>query len=190
MSHLVYFIGPPAAGKSTLMRALTAGVHRHNCTRPITHDHLVDPHDGDSVGIELGRARPAFPGTDALPMNVSPAARAFIAGRPAGLVLGEGDRLAHAGFLDAAAEAGYEVTAVYLTAVESVLDARCRVRGSSQSASWRQGRATKAANLAQRVIGRHTLISVDGAASLAYNVDALRLAVPALRALPETAVEQ
>lgn len=181
--NLVYLIGPPAVGKSSLMRALTAGCWRSSRAKPIAHDRLIAPYSGECVGIELGRARNAYPGTDALPLNVSPAAKAFLASRPAGLVLGEGDRLAHNGFLEAASEAGYQVTVVYLTADQEELDRRCAERGSRQSVGWRTGRATKAARLARSWPG-HALVVMDSAAPPASLAGELRQAVPALEVLP------
>lgn len=182
--NLIYFFGPPAAGKSTLMAALTAGCHRSPRGTPFAHDVLIEPASAQAVGLELGRQRPSFPGTDTLSMSVSPLAVKFLASHPGTLILGEGDRLAHTAFLDSAAESGYAVTGVYLTAPEDELDRRCNRRNSAQPASWRAGRATKSARLAERIVGRHRLIRLDGTASPAGNVDALTAAVPALALLP------
>lgn len=184
---LVYLIGPPGVGKSTTMNRLTAGCARSHKAKPVSHEALVDPATADTVAVELGKARPGFPGTDTLPMNVSPTAAAWIAERPHQLVVAEGDRLAHIGFLDAARAAGYEVVLAYLHAPDTTVDARCAQRGSQQNDSWRRGRATKAANLADKAeAAGHTVLRVDTAtANPAAVATLLRGLVPALTALPE-----
>lgn len=183
--ELVYLIGPPAAGKSTLMAALTQGCARRHVPHPIGHDELLDGATGARLAVELGRRRPSHPGTDALPMNVAPAARSYLAGRPAALVLAEGDRLAHLGFLDAASRAGYRVTAVYLEVPERVLDARCVARGTTQNGPWRTGRATKARNLAAAVgAAGWPVVTLDATRPPEALARQLREAVPALRELP------
>lgn len=183
--NLIYLFGPPAAGKSTLMAALTAGCARFPMSRPFAHDLLTAPLSAlDVAGIELGRSRATFPGTDTLGLSVSPKAKEFMAGQPSALILGEGDRLAHAGFFDAAADAGYAVTGVYLTTPDEVLERRCAARGSHQPASWKIGRATKSARLAGYIAAHHTLVTLDGTVDPERNVAALVGEVPSLAALP------
>jgi hypothetical protein len=190
---LVYLTGPPAAGKSTAMAALTAGCDRFSRPRPVPHDVLYDRRADAYVGAELGVRRDRFSGTDALSMSVAPAARAWLAD-PAcpGLLLGEGDRLAIMSFLSAAAAAGYRVCLVQLTAPGGVLDGRCAARGSAQNPTWRKGRATKASRLFEAFAVRvgHTpgFASANlldtGARPPADVAAAIRSCVPALAALP------
>jgi hypothetical protein len=185
--NLVYFTGPPAAGKSTLMAALTGGCQRVTRTLPLTHDVLVDAATGSLVGAELGRSVGAYPGTDTLAMNVSPVACKWVhtAGAEVGLLLGEGDRLAHRGFLDAAAGGGFTVTVVHVTAAPSTLDVRCAARGSTQNQAWRVGRATKAAGLADYAAATYRLVRLDAdRADPASLAEALRAALPCLGILP------
>ena len=144
MRTLVYLCGPPGAGKSTLMAALTAGIDRHPTAEPVPHDCLAG-----GLAAELGvRREGGFPGTDGLSMSIQPKAIAWIAGKPYPLILGEGQRLANKGFLYAAMGAGYTVTLVHLDAAQAVLDGRCAARGSRQSPAWRRGAATRARKLA------------------------------------------
>lgn len=145
---LVYLIGAPAAGKSTLMAALTAGCTRHLVEQPLAHEILTVPRHPGVRAVELGRRRTTFAGTDALSLNVQPRAVAWITTTAHDLVLGEGDRLANLGFLLAARHAGYHVHLLVLDAPTTVLDARCAHRGSHQSPAWRTGRRTKVDRLA------------------------------------------
>lgn len=184
---LLYLIGPPAAGKSTLMRRLTAGCDRLPRNMPVAHSRLVHPATGHQIGAELGYNRPDFPGTDTLAMGISPAACEWVrSGDGPRLLLGEGDRLAHVGFLAAAVEGGYRVTVGYLDADLEVLDARCAARGSKQSASWRAGRATKSSRLAATAeqLG-YPVVRLDATEPTPILAARLRDAVAALTALPE-----
>jgi hypothetical protein len=193
--RLLYLTGPPASGKSSLMAALTTGCHRAPRAEPgkpeIPYDVLVDPLTGGALGLELGRRREGFPGTDTMAMNVAPAVCRWLAtSLPGPLIFGEGDRLGYPGFLDAASAAGYEVTLVHVTAAQGELDARAEYRGSKQNAQWARGRATKAANLAAHATAqRYRVVSLatDGlepAGEAAW----LRETLPWLRALPVRAV--
>jgi hypothetical protein len=189
---LIYIAGPPAAGKSSLMRALTRGcdaVPRNPPLVALPYTALLDQ-DGKVKAVELGRRRESFPGTDTLAMNIAPVAKRWIANQARSddgfrLVLAEGDRLGFPAFMRAAMDAGARVTVVHLSCDGDVLDRRCEARGSKQDESWRKGRATKAANLA-RWAGEHCeLVTLDStefipellAASLCHRV-------PELRSLP------
>lgn len=184
---LLYLAGPPCAGKSTLMTTLTAWCERVQADKPIAHVRLIDPANGAVVGVELGRDRGEFSGTDALPMSISPVACLWVRrGDGPGLLLGEGDRLAHMGFLQSAAEGGYAVTLAHLDAPAGLLDVRCGWRGSAQNGAWRRGRATKAARLADTAAAAGLAVTrLDAAAPVGELVTRLRAAVPALAALPE-----
>jgi hypothetical protein len=185
--NLVYLVGAPGVGKSTLMAELTGGCHRLPVNLPVGHDRLVDVGRAEVVAVELGRHRPGFPGTDTLPLNVSPVACRWVAAAgPGPLVLAEGDRLAHTGFLDAAAYGGYRVTVVHLTAPPDVLDARCAQRGSTQNEAWRQGRLTKSARLAAYAAERYPpLITLHTNLIASALAARLRTVLPALSPLPE-----
>jgi energy-coupling factor transporter ATP-binding protein EcfA2 len=182
VKELVYLIGEPGAGKSTLMCALTDQCARLSRRRPFAHDLLV--RSREVVAVELGRRRAAFSGTDALALSVEPAARSWIAGTDSAVVLGEGDRLATAGFLDAATEAGFTVTLVHCAPSEAVAHERRRLRGSPQDATWVRGRRTKTARLAERAPSRGWRLLTDPCTDPPDQV-AARLAerIPALEAL-------
>lgn len=121
---------------------------------------------GQRVAL-LGRRRATFPGTDALALNVMPAAtaaaRAWAFACPQ--AVGEGDRLASGIFLDAAREAG-DVLLVHLdTPPDAAADRRAQravtLNLGVQSAAWVKGRATKV----QRLLARYPHSTVDGSAA-------------------------
>lgn len=167
--RLVYLVGPPGAGKTTLMVNATAGLQAHATTwateeRPNHKVSLTLLTDKWSAlrAIEVGRRRRPFGGTDALSMSVSPVACAWIATRPFGLILGEGARLGTQVFLGAAKAAGYEICVVHLDCDLATLDRRCESRGSNQDPTWRAGARTRASNLAVWAATIGEVIHFDG----------------------------
>jgi hypothetical protein len=148
--HLLYIVGEPASGKTTLVKAMTDGV-------PVTA-FKVGPvrwlrlETKPSV-IELGARREEFSGTDALAMNVQPAMVNMLADDVAGqYVIGEGDRLTNLKFFRAVRDAGWYLHVACLEASPLTLAQRRSSRAfllgkPEQSASWVQGRQTKLRNL-------------------------------------------
>ena len=168
---LLYLIGPPAAGKSTLMAALRTAYDVIPRDGTLPHSLLIHPPTGTVMGCELGRVRETFSGTDALRMDIHPQACEWIKTTTWPLVLAEGARLATRAFLTAAS-AQYRVHLAHLDAPPDVLDARCEKRGSTQSPSWRRGAASRARNLAdwatdQPWIELHRLDSTQPTSTLA-----------------------
>lgn len=151
---LVYIVGPPGVGKSSVMEALTAECDRLSAISLVPHDVLCIPRDDDApadVGIEIGKRRDTFSGTDALGMSIQPKAVEWIATRPHRLVLGEGARLATVGFLHAARAAGYTVHLVHLSAGDNALADRRTGRGSDQNPVWVRGATTRARRIMERM---------------------------------------
>lgn len=149
---LVYMVGAPGAGKSTAMRAATAGLVRTPMpVQPyIARDALFD--NGRFVGVELGAQRPEFSGTDALAMNAITRAVRYLTDLPEQppVIVGEGARLGNARFLTAAVDAGMDVTLLHLDNPDAQQWAATRAQrlGKEQNAAWAQGRATASVRLA------------------------------------------
>lgn len=148
--RLVYIVGEPGAGKSTLMAALTEGWERHELPGQPKRDLLID--GTDTKAVELGRRRPGgFSGTDALSSTVINSAEPWLFRHEAPLVLGEGARLGNARFLSAAVQAGYETLLVLLDHSEARRwrTSREAVLGRQQNPTWVKGRRTASLRLAE-----------------------------------------
>jgi len=153
MGRLIYLVGAPGAGKSTLMARMTKKYLRTPHGGSVPHDSLVNPRTGDIVAGELGRQRGQFSGTDALAMNIITKAIPWIGSCPYPLVLGEGARLANMRFLNAAAHpngGSRDVLVVHVEHddTETWRAARSAQLGREQTEAWVKGRTTAARNLA------------------------------------------
>jgi predicted nucleotide kinase in modified base biosynthesis len=175
---LCYVSGPPGAGKSTLMAALTDGCARTPVSVPFAHDTLTV--NGNPVGVELGRRREKFPGTDTLAMNVHAAAAAWISRKPHATVLGEGARLATTGFMFAARAAGYRLIVVALDADDGLLRERRDARGARQNETWAKGATTRARRFAHRIALEATVYHLPARAAPQDLAAALAADEPAL----------
>lgn len=148
--RVIYLIGAPGAGKSSAMKR---ALQIRRWADPVQRLEPIPHLDYGAGLIQLGRVRETgFSGTDALGMAINPRAIEFIESRPANIVLGEGDRLANAGFLTAADRAGV-LTLIWLDVPPEVARERARQRAlllgtKEQTETWWKGRYTKTARLA------------------------------------------
>lgn len=144
MKHLIYIIGEPGSGKSSLVAALLRHPGIQN-DKPFAYTRYLG-------GIELGARREKFSGTDALPMNVQPIVIEWLKEQPDETILiGEGDRLANLPFFSAAQQAGYNLMIYLLWVPPDLGEARRKRRGSDQNKTWIRGRITKVQNLVKRL---------------------------------------
>jgi ribose 1,5-bisphosphokinase PhnN len=155
---LVYIVGAPGAGKTTLMAELTRNCSRSPADGAVPYDLLSI--GNRHVAVEMGKHRPGFAGTDAMSMSIQPVAEKWIAGHPHPLVLGEGMRLANMKFFNAAADAGYTVKVVMIAIEESVLESQRAARGAQQNEQWLKGATSRARNLVGAITKqqRHALV--------------------------------
>lgn len=150
MTHMLYVMGEPGVGKSTLMDELVRDAKpREQRLEPIPH--MVYLANTDRPVVELGKRTAQFPGTDALSMGIGPKAIDFVCRSRPELLLAEGDRLAYTSFFSAALAAGYGILVAYLFAPEWA-DKNRRHRADQlgrppQDERWVRGRRTKLANL-------------------------------------------
>ena len=153
---LIYLIGIPGTGKSTIMKEFmkTQGEWTHD--RPID---LLDTHVAGRVRV-LGKysEEETFSGTDRLSMAVAPKAVEWILDKPDEFIIGEGDRLNNAGFFTAA---GDDLTIIHLTVSDAERERRYRQRGSDQSEKFIQTTRTKCKNILEKFGDQHTLFGTE-----------------------------
>jgi hypothetical protein len=206
VSTLLYLSGEPGTGKTSLMRELTAAWSAVTIDgtpdAPARVAYYTNPRqppptdDGawwwdrpELAAVEIGRHRPAFSGTDALPQTVIKTAEVYLlsgqATRETSLLLGEGARLANRRFLQAAIEADWRVVLVHLANAAAAGERR-RARAAAlhvpeQHPSWVMGRRTAAANLAEQV-GEWgcTVLALDAARPLPELAAVVRPVIGAL----------
>lgn len=143
--NMLYLLGEPGIGKTTLSRALFHGLNRVEKTLPYIcwteyHPKLC----------EIGRDRDTFGGTDALGMASQKKVIDWLESEPYPYVYAEGDRLANGKFFTWAQEFGVDLQIIHLTG-ERVAAKRRKKRneqiGKEQNESWIASRRTKIQNV-------------------------------------------
>lgn len=165
MNALLYILGVPGSGKTTLVRELVLGRRRMVVTQPFAHTVYEDGL------VQLGRDRGTHGGTDALSMSVQPNVVAALEAGAWPRILAEGDRLANPSFFEAVVAAGYELDVVLLSVPAEVAADRRAARGTDQDERWLRGRESKIANLQPHVtrVLDGTLSPSDLALELAHH---------------------
>jgi hypothetical protein len=144
--HLLYLIGQPGSGKSSLVTALTDGLRPQPLPQPFARL-LWGP------VVELGARRDAFAGTDALGMSVQPRVVSWLQEPESPLVLGEGDRLGNGKFFTSVLDAGWGLRIAWLAVSARLAERRRADRAAAlgsrpQNPAWLKGRISKVARLA------------------------------------------
>lgn len=142
---LLYLLGEPGIGKTTIARSLFKGLPREVKTIPYVcwteyHPRLC----------EIGRDRDTFGGTDALGMASQKKVIEWLEGEPYKFVFAEGDRLANGKFFQWAIDHGADLQIVRLTGEDVAARRRKRRNqdiGKKQDDSWLASRRTKLDNI-------------------------------------------
>lgn len=164
---IVYIIGQPGSGKSTLMKAWLAQ-HQFVAQNKEPFKHETYTHGTThiySLGIQKNQP---FGGTDTLPNTVITKVIDWIPTLPAdSIIIGEGDRLANQRFFDFCKDQTTEFILVWLNTPNELASQRreeraTRLQKTLQNPSWIKGRITKSTNLANT----NNHIVIDGSTDL------------------------
>ena len=153
---VVYMIGLPGCGKSTVMKQFMEQFDDWKQDRPID---LLDSHISSGIRV-LGKYEEGetFSGTDRLSMAVSPKAVEYVETRPDEVIVGEGDRLNNRGFFEACED---DLTILHLTVADEERERRYKERGSDQSDKFIQTVRTKVSNIVEQFGDVQTLFGVE-----------------------------
>lgn len=143
---IIFIIGEPGSGKTTLMRRFmeeVGGFEPHFKEYP-----LIDYHRSGDIFV-LGKYEEGelFAGTDRLSMACQPNAVKFLSElRDESVVLIEGDRLGNRSFIEDCFSK-YPTLIVYLKTSSDTREQRFSERGSDQNEQFLRSRETKLKNL-------------------------------------------
>jgi len=157
---IVYLIGQPGSGKSTLMKNFLTSqcTLQETCLKPFKHE-LYD-YNGTNI-VSLGLQNPkTFGGTDTLPFTVITQIKEWLPSISSDTtIIGEGDRLANEKFFEEAKKHG-DLNVVWLKTPDDVARERRRKRSGkkAQNEAWIKGRITKTRNLAKS----YNSVVIDG----------------------------
>lgn len=148
---LTYVIGYPASGKSTAVN-LALPEPQEQIDVPV-------PYLQYQNGIQLGKARDEFAGTDAYSYNITKKVKKFLAETEAMNIIAEGDRLNNTRFFRHCVSLGLKLDIIYLFVTPKVAHQRAFKRKSTQDAVWGISRQTKVRNVAVKMKKYITLVN-------------------------------
>lgn len=147
MKRVVYIMGAPGSGKTTLMREVLAPYPAIQHARPFAH--IEYEHPKERV-VQVGKDRGTFSGTDALSLSVQPDVIKWLRYCDYDTIMAEGDRLANDKFFDACEATLDGLVLVLVDTDPEVAATRRKMRGSNQNPSWLKGRISKVEALRKR----------------------------------------
>lgn len=150
---LTYVIGYPASGKSTTVKEALPG--------PVEEVDVPVPHIRYEKGIQLGKNREGFPGTDGYPYSIANKVKKFLAETDIENIVAEGDRLNNTRFFRHCVSLGYTLDIIYLFVPPAVAHRRAFHRRSKQGAVWVISRQTKVQNIAVKMRKYVTVVNGD-----------------------------
>lgn len=154
---IVYLIGMPGSGKTTVMRKFMSDYSWSN-DKPIE---LLDTQISNSIRV-LGKYEDdqVFGGTDRLSMAVAPKAiewmQTILSSNEK--IVGEGDRLNNQKFFETC---GDRLTILHLTVSDDERKRRYKERGSDQSEKFIQTVKTKCKNITEKFGDKQTLFGIE-----------------------------
>jgi hypothetical protein len=153
MSKILFVVGEPGIGKSTLIDSAFGHLERveldHRAAGGPMRELLW--HNGELIGCELGRRAgkhpEGYPGTDTMSQTAIVGVDDWLRSGADGLkiVVLEGTRLMNKRFVTAAQTGGHTLDVFYLYGPEVARERRA-ARGSQQNEQWLKGRQTAARN--------------------------------------------
>ena len=152
---LIYLIGLPGCGKSTVMKEFMSQYDDWKSERVID---LLDTHVSGNIRV-LGKYEEGetFSGTDRLSMAVAPKAIEWASTKPNEIIFGEGDRLNNKGFFNACEG----LTILHLTVSDNERQRRYEERGSNQPEKFIQTVRTKVSNIVEEFGDKQTLFGLE-----------------------------
>jgi len=155
---LIYLIGMPGTGKSTVMKSF---MERHTPWEKDKPAELLETHVSGNIRI-LGKYEDGetFSGTDRLSMAVAPKAIEWLSTEPDEIIVGEGDRLNNKAFFEMARDLG-ELHIIQLTVSDEERERRYKERGSEQPEKFIQTVKTKCNNIAKHFGEQNTLFGYE-----------------------------
>jgi hypothetical protein len=155
---ILFIVGAPAVGKTTLVRALLGQIHQI-----VEKPKWTVAKYGCAAGHYTGGT---FDGADTVPYNGKTVCLdywlQFLTKEP--LTILDGDRFSDANVVTwFRSNTKQPIVCAHLYAPETILEERRTKRGSTQNASWMKGRETKAKRFAEMLDGghNHRVLDID-----------------------------